>query len=675
MTSTMAIRSCATRHLAIIGALVLMSAVVSEAQSPQDLSNLTLEDLMTVRVERVFGASKRVQLTTEAPSSVTIVTADDIARHGYRTLGDIVQSVRGFYVTDDRNYQYVGARGFARPGDYNTRILLVVDGHRVNDDIFDQAAVGRELGLDAASFQRVEIIRGPASALYGTSAFFAVINVTTKRGTDISGVTITAEGGNLGTSRVFAAIGRAFANGADLAFSGHTENAAGVHDLYFPIYDTPATNNGHAIGMDAGLERGMTGRVSVQNLTLSGMYSWRRKRVPTGAYETTFNDPAFVTFDRRAFFDASYEREIARTRYALRAFVDTYDYDGEYPYDGLTPDSGRALQTDYGHGVWWGTEGRASRDVAGGQTLTAGFEFRDYARQNQGAAATDDRRPAFSTHVGTDVYAAYVQDEVRIRERVLLDFGGRYDAYSGFNRLTPRASLVFAASPSRSFKYLYGRAFRAPNAYEFDYLTYGVRDHSLGAETIETNEVVWEEYRGGWLRTAVSAFRNDADHLLTLMADDEGVLSLANAKRAVARGIELEAEMKSAATGLQALASYSWQDAKDGDSGVPLSNSPRHVAKARFSAPGGRAGATIAVEVQAMSRRVTLGGNSANAHAIVNANYILPLGRGTRLTASFHNLFDQDYSDPASAEHAQDAIPQNGRTIRVGVQWGWNVKP
>ena len=66
---------------------------------------------------------------------------------------------------NDRNYSYLGARGFGRPGDYNTRVLLLVNGHKTNDNVFDQAYIGAELGIDVAMFERVEIIRGPASSL------------------------------------------------------------------------------------------------------------------------------------------------------------------------------------------------------------------------------------------------------------------------------------------------------------------------------------------------------------------------------------------------------------------------------------------------------------------------------------------------------------------------------
>ena len=91
------------------------------------------------------------------------------------------------YVTDDRNFSLVGTRGFAKPGDYNSRILLLVNGHRVNDNVFGQAEIGAEFGLDPAMFERVEIIRGPASSLYGDSAFFAVVNVITRTGASLGG--------------------------------------------------------------------------------------------------------------------------------------------------------------------------------------------------------------------------------------------------------------------------------------------------------------------------------------------------------------------------------------------------------------------------------------------------------------------------------------------------------
>ena len=81
----------------------------------EDLSDLSIEQLMQIQVATVYGASKYEQKVTEAPSSISIVTADEIRKYGYRTLADILRSQRSFYVTYDRNYSYVGIGASAVP--------------------------------------------------------------------------------------------------------------------------------------------------------------------------------------------------------------------------------------------------------------------------------------------------------------------------------------------------------------------------------------------------------------------------------------------------------------------------------------------------------------------------------------------------------------------------------
>ena len=168
------------------------NAMAQTNPATPNVLDMSLEDLMSIEVDSVYGASGFKQKVTEAPASVTIITSDDIEKHGYRTLADILRNVRGFFVSYDRNYGYVGVRGFGLPGDYNSRVALMIDGHRMNDNIFEGNLLETDFPLDVDLIDRVEIIRGPNSSQYVASAFLAVINVIAKRGADLAKVSLAA---------------------------------------------------------------------------------------------------------------------------------------------------------------------------------------------------------------------------------------------------------------------------------------------------------------------------------------------------------------------------------------------------------------------------------------------------------------------------------------------------
>src|SRR4029079_10258809 len=144
----------------------------------QDLTSLTLEQLLNVQVE---GAALHPQTLRDAPASVTVITAEDIYKYGYRTLGEALQSVRGFVLTNNRTYQTIGVRGFNLPWDYGSRVLVMVNGHDLADHVFDSMLwFGDDFPIDMRVVKQIEIIRGPSSALYGSNGEFTTINVITK---------------------------------------------------------------------------------------------------------------------------------------------------------------------------------------------------------------------------------------------------------------------------------------------------------------------------------------------------------------------------------------------------------------------------------------------------------------------------------------------------------------
>lgn len=653
--------------------------VVAAAQS---LTDLSLEDLMQIDAGQVFGASERLQPSIEAPASVSFITAKEIERYGYRTLADILRSVRGMYVTNDRNFSYIGARGFGKPGDYNSRILLLINGHRVNDNIFGQAEIGAEFGLDPATFERVEVIRGPASSLYGDSAFFAVVNVITRSGESLDDSTATVEAGTLGTGLFRATTGRRLSNGLDYMFSTTFEHSEGVKKLYFPAFDTPDTNHGIAEGLDGEGVKQFYGRMAIKGLVVTTMYGTRQRDIPTASLQTMFNEQTWheQATDRHGLFDALYSRSFGDTRLTLRGSYDRFTFSGTYPMV-VEPDGTPTLVGDAtGVGARWSASSGVTQPLPGRQTLRFGAEFIDNVAQNQrGGFVGNPVPPLFDIRNDSTQQALYLQDEVKVWRWFILNGGLRYDKYEAFDRVTPRAAFIVMPSSAQSFKYLYGNAFRAPNGWELNDFYFGDRVHLLRPESIDTHEVVWERYVNDRLRTATSAYWYKADRLITPALDDSTFLgaTFVNQGEVRAKGLEMEAQLRLRGES-RALVSYAIQSAVDSQTGEELPNSPRHVAKGRISLPGPTARSFVSLEAQYLSRRGTvprldadgqLTAGHVNGAAIANVTVVQPLGRAWELTGTIRNLFDTKYSDPVSDQHLQEAVEQNGRTARIGLTW------
>jgi len=167
-------RLLARRLLAIALPLAWSSAALAQ----EDLALRPLGALLNMEVS---GASKFPATLSDTAAAATIITSGQIRAFGYQTLGDVLRSVRGVLVSTDRTYTYLGIRGLSIPGDYNTRVLLLVDGNRLNDTVYDQAFLGSEFPLDLDVVERVEFIPGQGSAIHGANALYGVVNVVTKK--------------------------------------------------------------------------------------------------------------------------------------------------------------------------------------------------------------------------------------------------------------------------------------------------------------------------------------------------------------------------------------------------------------------------------------------------------------------------------------------------------------
>jgi iron complex outermembrane receptor protein len=650
-----------TRRLGWLAALSLLAPLAGHAVTLPAVE----ESLLFQEIPAVFGASRYEQKISEAPSSITLIGAEDIRRYGYRTLTDILRSVRGFYTTYDRNYNYVGVRGFGRPTDYNSRLLVMVDGHRINDSIFDGAYIGTEFVVDVDNIDRVEIIRGPGSALYGTNAIFAVVNVITRRGRDLNGTEVSAELMSFGTTKGLVSWGKRD-GGTEMLLSASSYRSQG-QDLYFKGFDDPATNNGVAEDADRDRAQRLFAKLARGDFTFEAAWVTRTKGVPTAAYDSLFNDNRQQAVDERAFLSLKHQTELGdRAQLATRLAYDHYDYDGTYANGSLGP-----LTKDYGYWRAWLAEVQYTREFSDTHKLVLGADYQRNTRQDQGGYEVDDPLNPYLTDRRTSTrWAVFAQDEIRLSEATRLYLGARHDHYSATGgTANPRAALVTNLTPDTVLKLLHGRAFRAPNPYELYYTP----SPWLTPEKIVTSEVVLEQVLRPGLRGTATLYQYRIDDLINQQPD----YTFRNTGSAVSHGVEIEIDGRLFAR-VDGRASLAHQNTEDGDTGRVLSNSPRNLAKLNLSSPLGADTLIGGLEIQYTDRRKTLGGDYTAGFALVNFTLTSRgLAKGLELSASVYNLADKDYADPAGEEHRanpyltgpMESIPQDGRHYRLKVKY------
>jgi len=646
---------------------VLISASLAAAQQPTpppkqaiDTTTNDLEQLM--KIEIVVAGSKRAQDPRDVASFVSVVTAADIREHGYRTLADVLRTLPGFYVSNDRNYSYIGVRGFSRPGDWNSRILLLLNGLRTNDNVYDLAYIGEEFSVDVDLIERVEVIRGPGSALYGSNALFAVINIVTKPGSSLAGGELSTTAASFGTYSGRASYGRAFANDLEFLVSATYSDGKG-RNLFYPEFNAPLTNNGVANGDDHEgfhkiLVTASKGDFSFQANTLS-----REKGVPTGEYGTIFGDHRTRTTDELSLASVSFDRALSNgASVSTRLHAGRYWYLGEYPYTDLPPNRDLVL------GEWWGVDVDAAHKIGSRQFLTFGAEYQDNFKQVQTNFDPEPYVLYTGVHGRSERWGAFAQDEIKLADPVMLYAGARLDHYDGFGYATsPRLALIYTPSPTTTFKALAGRAFRAPNEFELHYEALGYKANPrLEPEHIETLELIAQRLVGGGVQISASAFRNRLTGLTDQLLDPaDSLLRFVNLGDIRARGLELGLEVNRG-HGSSGQLSYSLQRTEERTTGTELTNSPGQIVQLQLRSAVPRLGAIAALDAQYMSARRTLAGNSTNGHTLTNLSLFAPKALGRfDLSGALYNVFDTRYGDPVGDGYVQDVIRQDGRNVRV----------
>lgn len=661
-------------HAVLAAVACLAGPAHAQQPDPQPaLAQVPLEELMGMKM--VQAASRFEQLALEAPAAVSVLTSDDIRAHGWRTLAEALASLPGLYVTDDRNYTYLGARGFLRPGDYNSRFLLTVDGVRVNDALYDQAMLGNDGLVDIDLVRRIEFIPGAGSAMYGSNALLGVINVITRDGDALPGARVALRAGSAGERRLRASYGWHDQRGADLLLAASALTRDG-ETLYYPEFDD-AGGDGVARGRDGEGARQFMLKARAGGFTFSANHVHRTKQLPTASYGTLFGAPSNTT-DARTTAQLGYGRELAPgVALALQGQWGSTDYLGHYYYadaEGLARPN-----VDGAHARWYGAGAHLAITRLAGHKILFGAEAGRDARRDQFNFDTapylsllDDRRSA-------DRRGVFVEDELRLGRHVLVNASLRHDRHStGARSNSPRVALLYRVPDGATFKLIYGRAYRVPNAYEMYYQVAGdggqLPNPALAPERISTAEAVLERAFGGASHARLSLFAYRMRDLIAQEADAaSGLLIYRNLERAAARGLEASFEHLFD-NNARVRASYTWQRATDG-AGRPLPDSPRHLGKVNAVLPLPALRARLGAELQCMSGRLTAragAGGAVGGYCVSNMNLSSTrLVAGAELAAGVFNLADRRYADPAGPAFVQEALQRQGRSAFVRLAFGF----
>lgn len=624
----------------------------------RELAALPLDELLDLPVS---GASRRAQRLSEAAASVTVITADEIRALGYRTLAEALRSVRGLAVVYDRSYTFLGVRGFYAPGDYNTRVLLLVDGNRVNDVLYDQAYVGSEAPLDIEEVERIEFIPGQGAAVYGANAVFGVINVVTRTPAAAQpGAMVAAAAGHDREARISL---RGDSGGAAWLLSASRRVARGE--------DLPAPQ-AVAAGIADGLLRGIDHEsVSRLRLALQGA-RWRvellhadRLKGVGAPVDYVWGDPRSASRDVQTLADASWRQPLGSGgEWQARLYGGRYRYLGSYVYD-YPP---VIVNRDEQEGRWWGVEARVESRAVAGHTLQLGVDVQRSTRLSLRNFDLDEPRTLYQELTTSEHRAAvYAEDHVELAPDWFATLGVRADKLPQRQaELHPRLALVWRAHEQWVLKLVHGSAFRPPNAFERLYEVDGpggyLANAALRKESVRGSELVAEWAPRRDLRATLAAYTTRARDLIVLdavpasgqyMFHNEGTLEL--------RGVEGEVQWRGAG-GAALRANVSLQRPRSEAHAGLVDQSPSRMAKLAAIVPlAGRL--TLGIDAQALSRR-----GAAAGLAVVNVHlgWVAPW-REAQLGVTLRNLFDRRFADPGTLPATQPVVAQDGRRWRLAL--------
>jgi len=481
---------------------MLLAASAASAQE----SDLFGQKSTYFRDDVVQGASKHPEAATEAPATVTVLTAEDIRAYGFRTVADVLNFASvGSFTHNDRRYDFAGSRGLFFFEDFNTRILVLLNGHPLNEPWNNFGGVGREMLVPLEIAKSVEIVYGPSSLLYGGYSLYGVINVVTHTGGSLAGTRVLARAGTHGERELLLSEGLEGVAGEKATRWSFLGAAGG--------FETKGENLNVPTIADAGYGGPQSGTDTEQapfaflfsrygELTIMARAGYRRHGAPMAPYGSIYGSNQEFVRDDKSFVEASWEHEIAtETTLTIRTFYDWYSYAEHDPYaaDATIPEPYtfilRADDSDRGGEIRLNTHHNAHFITAGVEYRQRAIFQRSFLQLSNGGSFVDGS--FLGDHINGSLLVAYAQEEWRPSTHWTL-VGGATLARTepGGQKVQPRVAAIYKPTGNLAIKGLYGRGFRPPSIFEASYTDQidQINNPSLRSEQIASSElsVTWD---------------------------------------------------------------------------------------------------------------------------------------------------------------------------------------
>lgn len=629
------------------------------------LSDIGLEQLLRLPVESVSGVSKYEQSIRRAPAGVTVFTSADIRNYGWRTVSDALRSAPGFHIRNDRFYEYIGNRGFTRPFDYNSRTLVLVNGHRINDAIYQQGAVGSDLLIDLDLVERIEIISGPGSSIYGSSAFYGTINIIPKKGSDISGGEIALAAGSAPGGKARLTVGDRTPGGLVYLFSATEWESRGESDYTLPRdwRAADATFTAQRVkNADDMINRSAYASAAWRGLEAELAYGRRHKDVLPPVYLTAANTPSFGVDERAYALLRATGQPSENSNLSITTTLDYYNYSGLFS----PAFTGLEQQHAYADSLSLGTELVWRQTITERHELSLGIEHIQNFQQDLGRDNLDSGQSVVRIRESSAQTSPFAQLDAELTSSLHLSLGGRYDRYSGGQqRATPRTGLIWDAREDTTFKLLYGESFRAPNVEERFSSEVGlIANPDLGPETNQTWEFITEHRLDEIWRLESRVYHIVSRDLITTVPTGfPGESTYSNAQQFSTLGTDLALSARYA-SGVQLRASATLQHTEDEATDADAPDAPRQLYKLNVSLPVGDRGLRLSGELQYVGTRDDAENRTAPAYLTGNITLrTATLWRRWDVSLSIYNLADARWTDPKNT--GQIISPPRSAMLRL----------